>query len=302
MVCAGIVLFNPDIERLAQNIGAIESQVEKLVFVDNASDNIDEMQVRFNDEKYVWIKNDANVGIAAALNQLIGFADENDYKWILTLDQDSICGDDLVQKLLVAADEESDVSNKLNALGRITTDVVERVAMVAPLVNDRGNLEAEMSSDAVQAEIEDVRMCITSGCLTNVRSVIDIGGFNEWLFIDEVDREICLRLLLQGYRLLRVNTVQLCHEFGLKTVNRKFLWKDVTYHNYTPFRIFYQIRNIVYMMRKYKRDYTPSIFRRWIRMFATFSVKFIFERDRMERLKAFIKGIYAGLTADITSL
>jgi len=299
MVCAGIVLYNPDVERLVQNIRAVENQVEKLIFVDNASQNIDEIQEHFNDSKYIWIKNDANIGIAAALNQLVNYANENGYQWILTLDQDSICGNDLVSKLLVAAEKENGEKDKLNAIGRVRSDDVDRVAMAAPLVNDRGIIETETTPIDMDAEAEDVRMCITSGCLTNVKSVIDIGGFNEWLFIDEVDREMCLRLLLQGYRLIRVNTVELSHEFGLKTVTRRLLWKKVTYHNYTPFRIYYQIRNIVYMMRKYRTDYTPSLFRRWVRMFATFSVKFIFEPDRINRLKAFTRGIYAGLSADI---
>jgi len=298
-VCAGIVLYNPDIERLTQNIRAVENQVEKLIFVDNASNNIDEIQEHFSNDNYVWIRNDTNIGIAAALNQLINYANENEYQWILTLDQDSICGSDLVGKLLAAAEKMSVEKGKPNAIGKIRSNGIDRIAMLAPLVNDRGIIETETTPIDMNSEAEDVRMCITSGCLTNVKSVIDTGGFNEWLFIDEVDREMCLRLLLQGYRLIRVNTVELSHEFGLKTVTRRLLWKKVTYHNYTDFRIYYQIRNIVYMMRKYRNDYTPCLFRRWVRMFATFGVKFILEPDRFRRLKAFTRGIYAGLKVNI---
>jgi len=302
MVCAGIVLYNPDVERLTQNIRAIESQVDMLVLVDNASDNIDELVKLFCNDNYVWIRNDENIGIAAALNQLINFANDKKYQWMLTLDQDSICGEDLVCKLLDAAEKEDGAVNKPNALGKVRSDGFGNVAMVTPLINDRGVTEVDVSTDEASSEIEDVRMCITSGCLTNVRSVVDLGGFNEWLFIDEVDREMCLRLLLDGQRLIRVNSVELCHEFGLKTVTRRLLWKKVMYHNYTPFRIYYQIRNIVYMMRKYRNDYTPSLFRRWVRMFVTFGVKFIYERKRIQRLKAFVKGIYAGLTVNINEV
>ena len=282
-VCAGIVLYNPDIERLTMNIDAIGPQVDRIVFVDNASDNIDKVQEKFSGDDYIWIKNDSNLGIARALNQLLEFADQNGYEWILTLDQDSICGDGFVQKLLSVVEDEA-------------------IAMVGPLIIDRGIADADMSSGKSLPDTEDVRLCITSGCLTNVKVVLSIGGFNEWLFIDEVDREICLRLLLAGYRLVRVNTVRLKHEYGLKTVTRRILWKKVIYRNYTPVRVYYQTRNLVYMMRKYGREYTPRLFNRWVRLYFAFSVKLICEPDRITRLKAFVKGLREGFAVDITKI
>ena len=41
---AGIVLYNPDIERLRENIAAIAPQVDTLLFIDNASE--------YNENKY----------------------------------------------------------------------------------------------------------------------------------------------------------------------------------------------------------------------------------------------------------
>ena len=43
-ICAGIILYNPNIERLKECIRAVQPQVDKLVIVDNASDNIDEIK------------------------------------------------------------------------------------------------------------------------------------------------------------------------------------------------------------------------------------------------------------------
>lgn len=36
-VCAGIVLYNPDSERLAENIKAARPQVEQIILVDNGT-------------------------------------------------------------------------------------------------------------------------------------------------------------------------------------------------------------------------------------------------------------------------
>jgi len=280
-VCAGIVLYNPDVVRLKESIDRIRPQVTQLVFVDNASDNIEELQGSFADDKYVWIKNDSNLGIAKALNQLVEFSDKNGYQWILTLDQDSICGDDLVYKLLD------------NAI------IEEKTALASPLILDRGIVADKINTDDPYVKNEEVKMCITSGCLTNVKAIIDIGGFNEWLFIYDVDREICIRLLRAGYRLIRVNSARLYHEHGLKTVSRRFLLKKVVYRNYTPFSVYYMTRNLVYMLRKYGSEYSPRPFFRWVRLYFAFCVKFIFEPDRIQRLKAFRKGLRDGYATNI---
>ncbi|MCL2661729.1 MAG: glycosyltransferase family 2 protein [Oscillospiraceae bacterium] len=284
-VCAGIILYNPDIERLVMVVNAISPQVDKLVLVDNASANINEVQSALASERYVWIKNDANLGVARALNQLMEFADSNSFEWMLTLDQDGICDENYVEKL----------SATINS----NDDKINNIAMIAPLIIDRGEVGSEIKSTAPTGkplpETEDVSFCITSGSLTNVKSVLAIGGFNEWLFIDEVDREICLRLLQNGYKLVRVNTVELCHEHGLKTITRKVLWKKVVYHNYTPFRVYYQTRNLVYMLRKYGSAYYPQPYKRWFRLFFAFCVKFVNEPDRIQRLKAFCRGLREGM-------
>ena len=270
-------------------VNAVKDQVDLLVFVDNASANIDEVQSALSSDRFIWIKNDINLGIARALNQLMEFADTNGYEWILTLDQDGICCDDYVEKLFAVFSNGADNCSN--------------IAMIAPLIIDRGEIGSEISGVTPAGEplpeTEDVSFCITSGSLTNVKAVLAIGGFNDWLFIDEVDREICLRLLQHGYRLVRVNTVELCHEHGLKTITRKFLWKKVVYHNYTPFRVYYQTRNLVYMLRKYGSAYYPHPHKRWFRLFFAFCVKFVNEPDRIQRLKAFMKGLRDGMKAKI---
>ena len=285
--CAGIVLYDPDVERLKLSVEAVRAQVDRVVFVDNSSDKAGELQDLFVGEQFYWIKNEKNHGIAKALNQLVEFADRNGYEWILTLDQDSICEDGLVQRMLTVIEGEGGATG---------------IAMVSPVIVDRDMPDVDGSSGNQLNDIEDVKFCITSGCLTNVKAVSDIGGFNEWLFIYDVDREICIRLLRRGYRLVRVVNSRLYHEHGTKTVYRKILWKKVVYHNYSPFSVYYMTRNLVYMLRKYGSEYTPLPFFRWMRLFFAFCVKFIFEPDRIQRLKAFTRGLREGLAVDVRQL
>jgi len=275
-ICAGIVLFNPDIDRLKQNVDGILPQVDLVIFVDNDSVDKEKLVEKFSGNRFIWICNENNLGVAAALNQLMGHASQNGYEWVLTLDQDSVCGGDLVEKLFSAS------------------KLYNNAAMISPKVLERG-VEKQENDDKNQTNVEEVPICITSGCLTNVKAVLDTGGFNEWLFIDQVDHDMCIRLRYRGYRILRVNTAELNQEYGLKHVRRKILFKEYEYHNYTPLRVYYQARNILYMTRKYGSDFKPYPVWQYFRPLVVFGIKFIFEPNKMRRLSAFTRGYFTGL-------
>ena len=81
---AGIVVFNPDMVRLKENIEAIIPQVETVIVIDNGSK--DENEIPSFLEAYkstVCIRNAENMGIAKALNQIVNKADELGYEWVL---------------------------------------------------------------------------------------------------------------------------------------------------------------------------------------------------------------------------
>ena len=101
-ICAGIVLYNPDIDRLIENIDSINMQVKEIVLVDNASKNTQEIQdmILSKYPEIVYIRNKINEGIAKALNQILNYSEKNGYEAFLTLDQDSICNSELVEKYL----------------------------------------------------------------------------------------------------------------------------------------------------------------------------------------------------------
>ena len=81
-ICAGIVLYNPDAELLKKNVEAALPQVGKIVFVDNASSNVDDLRNMFCGDQFKWIVNNENKGISGALNQLMEFADNNGYAFV----------------------------------------------------------------------------------------------------------------------------------------------------------------------------------------------------------------------------
>ena len=164
---AGIVLYNPDIKRLEENISAIAPQVSELILIDNGSKNIDEIaELTAKYDNITYVRNDDNYGIAKALNQIIDKADELGEEWVLTLDQDTVCEPDIIE-----------------TYDRFAKRAKDNIGIITSKYKDR-SVEVDFG---MTQEYEKVSFCITSGAFNNVKCIKAVGGFDEKLFIDMVD-------------------------------------------------------------------------------------------------------------------
>ena len=74
---AGIVTYNPEIERLEESLNRIDPQVDNVVIIDNGSNNISVIYDLLKKFPDVLIEaNGENKGIACALNQIGDKAEE----------------------------------------------------------------------------------------------------------------------------------------------------------------------------------------------------------------------------------
>ena len=81
-ILIGVVLFNPEIKRLKDNLEAVWSQSKKIILVDNSSSNITEIKELLKDfQGIVLVENLKNKGIAFALNQILENAKSNEFNW-----------------------------------------------------------------------------------------------------------------------------------------------------------------------------------------------------------------------------
>ena len=272
MVGAGIVTFNPNLKRLKENIDSIYFQVSKMVIVDNGSNNIDQILEMVKVYKNISVvKNDENKGIARALNQIVEYANENGLSWILTLDQDSVCDENIIENYIK-------YKNYPN------------VAMITGKKRDR-NFGYE-SSDMFTEDYVLIDCCITSGCLTNVDACIKVGGFDEQMFIDYVDFDMCFTLKENGYELLKVNYTGILHELG-NSKKKKILGREVLITNHSAIRRYYFSRNVIYFARKHKK-----YINRWVyysKIITRLAIVILYEKDKYKKTKAGLKGIVDGL-------
>jgi len=266
-ICASIITYNPEITGLKKNIDAIRDQVKELIVIDNNSDNVFDIEEICKSYNTILIKNNYNAGIAKALNQAVDWAGQNGYTWVLTLDQDSICSQHIVQIYKKFID--------LHKIGIITCRIKD--------INS-GSVSKKYNKKACYID-----KCITSGSLIKFSAVKEVGGFDESFFIDMVDDDICYSLTEKGYRILRVNYIGLYHEIGKSQMYSlgpiKF---EVTNHNSE--RKYTITRNSIYLLKKHKLNYLLTyaiVFRR------IFTVIF-FEHDKWAKIKAILKGIIDG--------
>lgn len=272
-IIAGVVTFNPEYERLLQNLTELAKQVEKIIIVDNGSNNIKHIVDSLPNnlkKQLIFLYNEKNMGIAQALSRIMMVAQENKYDWVITLDQDSIIEPTLVQKY---CDE---------AIRKENFDV----AMFTCLIKDR-NFKDE-KYEIQNEKIIDVSYCITSAAFTNVKKYYETCGYDDKFFIDCVDFDICYSLREKGYRISRINFIGLYHEVG-QGENRRFIGKEIVIYHHAPFRIYYLARNTVWMHRKHRKMFPMIVMIKkllalWLRIM-------LYEDDRINKLKSFYNGL-----------
>lgn len=268
-IYAGIVLYNPDILRLTDNINAIYPQVDGLIIVDNNSENLMDIKNLLKEFKNViLITNNDNLGIAKALNQIMEVGLNNHVDWILTLDQDSV------------------VSKSLIYYYRKYIDL-PNVGMMTCLLKDRNAKGIADKFKDANDDYEEVEKCITSACLTNVAAWDHCGRFDEKMFIDYVDYDLCMTFRENGYRIIRVNQASVLHELG-QSKDVRFFTRKYVVSNHSSKRKYFFIRNRLYYNKKHSK--ILNLKEEYKGMFVYIMLTLLYEPNKFSNFKAMVRG------------
>lgn len=264
--CAGIVTYEPDVVRLKKNLSRVARQVDGVYIVDNHSSIANEIrQLLFAYDNVELIENDRNYGIAKALNQMCEIAVERGYSWILTLDQDTVVSESMIELFKPYTD---DLMN----------------GIICPAVYYEGwgkKPEGIKNTQYVYA-------CMTSASLTQIEAWRRVGGFRENYFIDYVDNEFCMKLGLNHYKILRVNAVQISHQLG-ESGTKKVMGFKIRYSRHSPLRLYYMARNNYAFIREYRAHL--SVFKEILKMNYVLAQGILFSDKRKEAIRFVKRGI-----------
>lgn len=276
-VCAIVVAYFPDNE-FTELIQGLRHQVAQVVIVDNTPDGSSAPCLKriFDDATQVHlIENRANVGIAAALNQGLEYAQKNSFTWALTLDQDTQCYPDMADTLL-----------------SVSKACKPRPMVIGGNYLDPRNNRPKVPSGEADAYLE-LKTVITSGCLIDVGFAVAIGGFREDYFIDQVDHEFCLRARARGKKVLISCKPVMTHSVGTPGGVRLPLLGVLP--NHPPVRKYYIARNTVVTLGMYWRQEPEWCLRRLVRLLLGLGGMAALEKNRLAKVRAFAAGISDGI-------
>lgn len=295
-ISAGMVLYNSDYNRLLQCLESLKNQVDLIIAFDNSPQIMDHEKIEQieKDYKCKYIFSGENLGMPEAMNRIMIMSENSGYDWVLTMNADSIVPNNMISEYSQYFDDPN-------------------IGMICPQVIDKRR--KYMKADTTKPN-QYIPMCITSAACTRIAAWRQVGGFDGWLFVDLLDNDISKRMILNGWRILQINSIVLDQEFGdilpkgeksekfwlgvgrvLNNDNfAKFSYKKIVHPN----RVYYTCRNIVYLNKKfidyggigYKENYNCHTFFGFMICFVIPSI--MRSNDKIETVKCVINGFKDG--------
>lgn len=276
-LAGSVILYNPDYD-VPDNVASYLNAVDHLYVVDNQKGKaVAERITALAPEKVTVISNPENEGIAKPLNTVLRLCRDK-YDLLITIDQDS--------RFLPGH----------MSLYRTRFDLLnwELIFGVGPTV---------VPKTAQYNAVEDARVhktreghwnstfhMITSGNVIDVSKALLLGGFDESLFIDEVDYDMCYKADKAGFKLFTTPDILLAHQMG-NPLAKRFLWCTIHAMNHPPVRKYYIARNRLLVWRKYHSMNEAFFFMHYIYASAFDIFKILYmESDKARKIRASFRG------------
>lgn len=271
-IIAVYVTYNPEINILDKSINSLENQVEEIIIVDNTEDKNNQQAIGALAKKYskiTLITLGENKGIASAMNEGYGLAIRKKADWILSMDQDSILPPETISQYQEFIERTN--SRQIGAL-------LPSFFLCPTAVNVRGGEDKK--------EID----YMTSGSLVNAKAFLEVKGFEDKLFIDLVDRDFGLKLILAGYSMYRLGNIIMNHNIG-NAKDITFFHKHLFYiTNHNSIRRYYISRNLFYIAEKYGKLFPKFSHPNYAILKSVIRIIF-FENNKIPKLQSVVRGI-----------
>jgi rhamnosyltransferase len=273
-VCAVVVIYNPD-SIAVDNLEVVANIFDKIFVIDNSDakhNSVDLKRIR-NSSSMVYVANDANYGVAKALNQGVELAIKNGFSAAVLLDQDTKLSRSLLDELVYLYNDRS------------------RLAPVA-IVGSNYQTSTSLSKQK-EARFVTEKTVITSGSLLSMEAYKNIGPFNESYFIDGVDLEFCLRAHLKGYGVYKSTKVLMEHFIGDATKHRLLGLTFIT-SNHSALRRYYLTRNTVFLCRSFFKSFLLYTVAGGVNVVRLAVYIVLFESEKIKKLNYMLLGLKDG--------
>lgn len=278
-ISAVIVLYWPD-EATIRFIDELTSFGCSVVAVVNEIDRTNRTKLAHISAVDV-IYNAGNLGLAYALNQGCERAFGSGATHVLLLDQDSRPTKELPAQLL----------HDLRSLERRG----RTIAAIGPLLVDiKGSGKAATATEQNLNQFTNTSSIATSGSLIPRSAFEAVGDMCEWLFIDGIDHEWCLRAGHKGLEIFRSNYRVMDHNMGDGGITLLGRYRPL---HVNPIRHFYITRNTIYLS---KMSYINVSWRvkELLKLLYRIPIYILISSNRIDSAKKIASGIFQGILFD----
>lgn len=277
-VRALVTLYYPE-KRQIENIRKIAWQADSVYLCDNSPVSHEKDFLNIVNAVYFWFPE--NRGLSGALNMVLksdmGWK-KNDY--VIFFDQDTRIPEFHVIRLLSEYKRLVKKGYRIGCLGPVYYNMHSQM------------LEIPKEMKYISEATLKVKSIITSSLLCTYQNLKDTGYWNEEIFLDMADWDLCWRFMQKGYLcgMSFVSIIKHCvGEDEIRIGPLKFkTWK--------PFREYYQIRDGLYLLHK---RYMPYRYRlKYISMMILLPLRIAFsdcKRERMRYIKMGVRDYKAGI-------
>ena len=239
MITALVTTYNPNISSL-ENIMSYAYSVDRIIICDNSAESNEELFLSI--PKCIYKHNYYNMGISVAFNKELKDAS---YAWkedeyIIFFDQDSKVEKKHVENL-VEIYNKLEKKYKIGCLGPVYYNIVSQ------------NTECILGKKITDSVFETPAI-ITSSMLCQFGILKKIDFFNEKIFLDFADWDLCWRLKANDFRVFTTNSVRLIHSVGES--GAKF--GPINVRKWSAIRTYYQVRDGKFLLRQ---KYIPLRYR-----------------------------------------
>lgn len=238
MIVALITLYNPD-DTVYGNIMTISNQVDRVYLCDNSVKNNSSIYKDIKNAIYMY-NNGENLALSGAFNRVLKNKefnwDEDDY--LLFFDQDSSIQQGHIQGLIDCYVELEQDGYDIGCLGPVYFNrSINKLAI------------PKMKKQISENEFI-VKSIITSSLLCKYGKIEKIGFWNEQVFLDLADWDLCWRFMRENMLCVETKKVILNHAVGTgyKRVGPIGIAETASIREY------YQTRNYLYLLQK---NYVP---------------------------------------------
>ena len=223
-IALAIIVFYPTKNELDRIIDYLETFENIFVYCNSPlTFNLSNHDV-FKSEKIIKFGNGNNDGLSKAYNLIINFCSINNIKYLMLLDQDSIYPLNSNSSLYFLEDNPPPSDAALITSRKIPKSLKNKYKF--NLLNDLGKIH-----------FKKVNNTINAGSVIDISKINKIGGYDDDLFLDKVDFDICRTIKYNKLNIYEMSDFYIFHDVGIPKI-KKFGNIKIIYNAYNPSRIF----------------------------------------------------------------